>query len=335
MSSKYLYILVSCLIGPYVFSQDLSFSQHYHTSALVNPAAVGNTLEDVKVTMAYKNQWGSVSIPFSSSLFSVEYNLLKEDKKKNHPSFGLIAITDKAGTSGFKSSIYRALTSYHFRLNKTKELSFGVEIGYNQKSYNLEDLAWDSQYNGAGYDPSLPTNENFGSTNSSNVDFGFGAEFRNQNPRKLLWKAGIGAHHYYQEQTVLENGEDQLPTLLQLYFQGQQTNGYMMYRYYAYAISQNISAISGTIGMDVSYRFSYDSKYTNFSTSSAITGGVFYRYRDAVIALVSYEYKRKFRVGMSYDINVSSLKKSSQLNGGPEINLAYLGIFGKKRRKHR
>ena len=179
---------------------------------------------------------------------------------------------------------------------------------------------------------------NFNNTSSKNLDAGFGVEFTNKKPKKLLWKTGLALHHYYQKQTVLENGEDALPTLAQLYFQGQKSNGFMMYRYYSLVQIQSLAALSGTIGMDASYRFNYDSKYTNFSTSSAITAGLFYRYRDAVIALVGYEHKRQFRISVSYDVNISNLEravsekiglnvviKNSQRNTG-SITFAYKEI---------
>ena len=316
-------------------AQDLSLSQYHNLSSIINAASAGNSEDDIKATLSHKRQWGSVSTPFVTSLFSVEWNPIYSKKNRSRPSIGLIAITDKAGSSGYKSSTFRALGAYHLRLNKTKSLSFGLEFGYNQRNFSFEGLAWDAQYNGVGYDASLPTLENFNNTSNKNIDAGFGVEFINKNPRKLYWKSGVALHHYYQKQTVLENGADALPTLGVLYFQGQQANGNIMYRYYSLIQSQNLAALSGTIGIDVSYRFNYDSKYTSFSTSSAITVGVFYRYRDAIIALVGYEYKRQFRLSISYDVNTSNLRSSSNLNGGPEINLAYFGNFDKKRRRIR
>ena len=317
-------------------AQDVSLSQYHNLSCLLNPASTGSYGDDIKATLSHKRQWNSVSTPFITNLFCVEWNPGSKNKNKiNKPSFGLVAVTDMAGSSGYKSSIFRALGAYHLRLNKTKNLSFGLELGYNQRNFSFDGLAWDAQFNGVGYDASLPTLENFNNTSNKNLDAGFGMEFTNKKPRKLHWKSGVALHHYYQKQTVLENGEDALPTLAQLYFQGQQTNGFMVFRYYALVQSQSLAALSGTLGMDASYRFNYDSKYTNFSTSSAITAGVFYRYRDAVIALLGYEYKRQFRLSVSYDVNISTLRTSSKLNGGPEINLAYFGNFDRKRSRLR
>lgn len=332
---KVILSLVFFLLFDKGFTQDLSFSQYFHLNNYINPAATGNTPEDLTVTLAYRNQWSSVSDAFSSSLVSVEYTPGKKKKNRSYLSLGLLGVSQKAGVSQFKSSIYRGIGAFHFQLAKEKKLSFGLEIGYNQRSFDLDGLAWDSQFNGAGHDPSLPTMETFSNTSNSFLDTGFGVEFRNENIRRFFWKAGLGVHHYYQDQTVLENGNDPLASLSQLYFQSQQTNGYFMFRYYCMVQAQDLAAISGTVGADITYRVNYDSKYTNFSSSSAITAGLFYRYRDAIIALVGYEFKRQFRLGVSYDINVSTLRPASNLNGGPEINLTYLLQSQRKRRRVR
>jgi len=337
ISSMFLFCCVA--IG-----QDAAFSQYFNLNTLINPASVGNVPENINLTVAYRNQWGTVSSPFITNLFSAEFNPQKQGKntagrrvksKRSKLCFGILAFTEKAGTSGYKASTLRGISSYHFKLTRYKELSFGLELGYNQRSFSLDGLAWDAQFNGVGYNPALPSQESFSEPNTGNIDTGFGVEFRNLNPKKFIWYAGMGVHHYYQQQTVLENGVDLLPTLSHIYFKGQNSLNNMMYRYYAIISSQDLGALTGTIGMDASYRFDYDSKYTSFSTSSALTLGGFYRYRDAIIALIGYEYKRIFRLSFSYDVNVSSLRNASSFNGGPEINLSYLHTFGKNRRKFR
>jgi len=310
-------------------TQDFTLSQFHNLPSLINPASVGNFPEQVRVTAGHKRQWGSITNPFSTTFFSAEGSL-NNSRAENYPSFGILAITDKAGSSGYESSIYRALGAYRFKLKADKSLSFGLEVGFNQRKFSLDGLAWDSQFNGAGFDPSLPTNEAFSANSVNDVDFGFGAEFRNENIRKLFWTAGIGLHHYYQERSVLENGQDKYPTLAQAYWIGEQVKGFFKWKYYALLQSQNLTgALSGTVGGEVFYRFNYDSKFTNFSTSSSLSAGVLYRYNDAAVALVGFEYKRIVKVSISYDLTVSSLSSSNRTNGGPEFLITYLGNFKK------
>jgi len=72
------------------------------------------------------------------------------------------------------------------------------------------------------------------------------------------------------------------------------------------------------LGSDVGYKLVTD-KFT-----SVLYGGLWYRYKDAIIPYIGMDYK-DFRLGLSYDVNVSSLSEVSRGRGGYEITLQYRG----------
>ena len=47
---------------------------------------------------------------------------------------------------------------------------------------------------------------------------------------------------------------------------------------------------------------------------------------DAVIPYIGLEFGG-FRLGASYDVNISSLKTASQSRGGAELSISYRGFF--------
>ena len=51
--------------------------------------------------------------------------------------------------------------------------------------------------------------------------------------------------------------------------------------------------------------------------------GAWYRMNDAVIPYVGLEYG-EFHIGVSYDVNVSSLKPASNSRGGVELSLIFI-----------
>jgi len=51
--------------------------------------------------------------------------------------------------------------------------------------------------------------------------------------------------------------------------------------------------------------------------------GTWFRFGDAVIPYVGLEFG-EFRVGASYDVNISSLKPASNMRGGAEFSLIYI-----------
>ena len=56
--------------------------------------------------------------------------------------------------------------------------------------------------------------------------------------------------------------------------------------------------------------------------NQSLVGGLHYRLKDAIIPSIAINYN-KFRVGLSYDINISSLKTASHSKGGAEISIIY------------
>ena len=64
----------------------------------------------------------------------------------------------------------------------------------------------------------------------------------------------------------------------------------------------------------------------NDNFEATFYGGAWFRATgtDAVIPYIAGEYK-DFRLGLSYDVNVSSLSEVSKGKGGFEVSLIYIG----------
>ncbi len=65
------------------------------------------------------------------------------------------------------------------------------------------------------------------------------------------------------------------------------------------------------------------SKFTNLKDASAVSAGVFYRNRDAVIIKGMFEWQN-YALGIAYDLNTSSLAEVSKRKGGFEIFLRFV-----------
>jgi hypothetical protein len=61
----------------------------------------------------------------------------------------------------------------------------------------------------------------------------------------------------------------------------------------------------------------------------AFSGGLFYRYGDAIIPVLKAKYKN-MALAVSYDVNVSTLKEASNLAGGYECTLFVSGKYANK-----
>jgi hypothetical protein len=63
----------------------------------------------------------------------------------------------------------------------------------------------------------------------------------------------------------------------------------------------------------------YQGVDTRFTMSSCVDFGLFYRVGDAIIMQILFEYEGWCTFGLSYDYNVSSLRKANKFRGGPEV----------------
>lgn len=77
------------------------------------------------------------------------------------------------------------------------------------------------------------------------------------------------------------------------------------------------------LGSLFKYILKEDSKYTGNIKASAVSLGIFYRNKDALIPTFFFEIGQ-YSLGLSYDINTSALKQASNGRGGFEISLRFI-----------
>jgi hypothetical protein len=67
----------------------------------------------------------------------------------------------------------------------------------------------------------------------------------------------------------------------------------------------------------------------NYDGDESITGGMLYRWNDAIIPVIQLELS-KFTIGASYDVNISKLAVASQARGGFELTLSYKSFLSSR-----
>ena len=87
--------------------------------------------------------------------------------------------------------------------------------------------------------------------------------------------------------------------------------------------AQQVKHSEFTIGNLFRYQISEGSKYTKLKNNSALSFGIFYRMKDAIIPMIQFEYT-SFAIGISYDYNTSKLSAGTNGNGGFEISLRFI-----------
>src|SRR6266540_82076 len=84
-------------------AQDPHFSQFFEAPLLRNPSLAGLFAGDIRIQGVYRNQWGSVTTPYQTGSFNMEYKQ-PIGKANDFITTGLQILYDRAGTTNFTTS---------------------------------------------------------------------------------------------------------------------------------------------------------------------------------------------------------------------------------------
>ena len=332
LSIKILIIVIANLFAFTAASQDWHFSQFNDAPILLNPANSGSYSGDYRANLNYKNQWASIGNPYKSMAASFDLPVLRNYNGYKMTGVGLSVLSDKAGKSEYGFTQINLTGSHSVTVNRFQDLSVGLGFGYGQVSANFTNLRWDNQYDGINYDPSLPTGEGnfFPKSNYFDISAGILARFFTRDLKET--QIGLSASHLNRpwQATLSDVNDDVLRMKFILHgrseidLQNGNNTSIIPSLYIAkQAISTEILA-----GFNVKTQLGVTSLHTGYNAASFIYFGGFYRYGDAFIANVAYEWRSSLKVGLSYDINFSQLTPATSSRGGMEISISWLGDLG-------
>ncbi len=320
------------MVGQLMNAQDVHFGQFHNAPLVINPANAGDGDGDQRAAMIHREQWRSLGAPFRTDAFSYDLPLLTGRLGKGrHLGAGMNLFSDRAGAARFGDTQANLSVSYAMRSGEASSLAFGIQGGYGQRSASFDGLRWDSQYNGAGYDPDLPTNEAVPNASSRFVDFGAGVLSKGELKSGMRWKGGVSTFHLNEPTVSLfSSAEDRLLRRYvahgELWIEGKRWVWLPKFFVARQGASQEIN-----LGGLLHRRVGVDSRYTNDKNSSAFYLGAFYRIGDAIIPTIQFEWQRKLVGAISYDVNISRLRAQTMYRGGLEVSLQWIGVFRDKR----
>ena len=308
-------------------AQDIHFSQFFETPLLRNPSLAGIFEGDIRVQGVYRDQWGSVTVPYKTGSFNVEYKK-PIGRGDDFITTGLQLVYDKAGTTNFTTTNLLPALNYHKSLGSDKStyLSLGFMGGLVQRRIDRSRMTTNSQYDGNGYNPALADGEVFVNDNFSYLDGSVGMTFNSalspSRPQDNYY-VGVAFHHFNRPRNSFYNRPGIELSPKWVYSAGVRF-GVSETSYLTLQADHTIQGPSiETIGGAM-----YSIKIgENFERPDyTVHAGAYLRFQDAIIPVVKLDYN-PFSVALSYDVNVSPLKTASQGHGGFELSVAYLGFF--------
>ncbi|MBL0343015.1 MAG: type IX secretion system membrane protein PorP/SprF [Bacteroidetes bacterium] len=284
-------LLLLSMPGIALAQQNPLFSHYMFNGLYINPAYAGSK-EFISTTLIARKQWTGLEGSPSTQIASLHAPL-------NNKKVGLGAVisNDKIGITS--ETDFYASYAYHLPMSVGK-LSLGVSGGFSYFKSKFSDLTvWDPD------DPVYETNS------LSNIlpNFGVGAYYYS---RKFY--AGLSAPQ------ILSYDSDQS-------FHIKIDKVHKVTRHY-YFSTGGIIPTPGELKFRPSVMLKYSANAPlqydvnlNVLISDIIWIGASYRSSDAVILLLEYQVDKKLRIGYSYDMTLSEIRRYS--SGSHEIIIGY------------
>lgn len=333
MIKNYLFLVIFLLIGlgSSTFAQDVHFSQYYTFAQALNPALTGNFDGSYRVAVIYRNQWSSFlnKNAFVTPGAAIDLPLFEGQLKKDKLGLGLMFTNDRMGEASLVTTNVGLSLAYHKGLGKegNHRISLGGQVAYVQRSIDRDSYVFYDQFDVFSHSGMNTSSEftNFDRGSFYYFDYNFGLYWKSQFTKRFKMQGGFSTFHMSQpNQWFIQESDD-----------------IFLHRRYLGDIGAEIFFTEKlALAPDVLYQKQGENQmilaggslgyYFNsgFRTNSSIHMGARYRVSpvngDAVVVLSQVEF-RNLRVGASYDVNLSSLRNSSNLKGAFEISLVYVG----------
>lgn len=314
--------------------QDFHYSQFFTAPITYNPANAGAFEDDIRGTLNYRSQYGSVAEPYNTFGLSVDapIKISKDAYDQNFLGLGLTVVNDNAGTIDFNQLHIAGSAAYAIDLGGTEQnphfISLGLQIAFNQRSMNFGNSTWETQWTGTNFNQSISSGEAYtGELSEANVSVGAGISWFNSlddNARILIGGAVLHAN---------------TPAMELL---GQQDD---LYRKYTGHVSMAVAPVSQSvtyypnlfvmfqgpnriidIGSEIEFSLWDRTEFTDFRNNLSTNIGAYYRFQDAIYFIGRINY-HDLSLGISYDFTASQLSENNNGQGGVELVIGYRTTF--------
>lgn len=311
------------LLSAVLFSQaqDPNFSQFFASPLTLNPALTGKFDGVFRVAGNYRNQWPTINNAFTTATVSVDASILKNSiPDYDQFGIGIMAFTDKAGHGVLQTNSIALSTSYHKALDENgfHQIGLGFQGTYLNKLLDRRSLVFEDMLRADGFTGLSSETFSGAEIKRSYFDMSLGVLYNGTSDGANNFYVGASMYHVNRPKETFKEGNYLLEPRLTLQAGGMiplsEYNSLHLSANHSRQANATNTVIGGAYGINVSQ---------DLGNPTNLYLGSWYRFGDAIIPYVGLEFG-DFQLGLSYDVNTSSLKPASNLRGGAEISLIYI-----------
>ncbi|MFZ4784121.1 MAG: PorP/SprF family type IX secretion system membrane protein [Flavobacteriales bacterium] len=299
------------------YAQDIHFSQFYQSPFSLNPALCGDFDGAYRLIGNQRTQWRSVTVPYSTLGFAAD---MAHFSKKDL-GIGVSFFSDKAGDSRYTTTMFNLAAAKRLTIRGQEKhtLALGLMLGLTSMSIDYSQLNYDNQWTGLVYDPNINSGERFARDSRVYSNLHIGVNY--QRPMNAEWnfKAGMSMFNLSSpKQSWFDNAFVRLNVRTNVYASAiWKVND--LWQLEPMMLWMNQGQFN-EVNLGGRAHYILESKpwmYRSFY------GGIMGRAKDAGYIILGMRYDQ-WDVGISYDINTSTLKPASNGRGGLEFGVIYV-----------
>ncbi|MBL1145663.1 MAG: PorP/SprF family type IX secretion system membrane protein [Bacteroidetes bacterium] len=303
-------------------SQDVHFSQSVVSIQQRNFSISNNYQGDYQIYSAYREQWGSIGVPFKSSILGFNTSVYSFDNGITFFS-GIQYFNDESGDGKLTINQFNVNLAASYQLEENTFL-FGVNNGIHLKQFNSKQLTFPEQYdrNTGGFNEQLASGENLNNQDLSFWSLGINMGWKRTINDKLKILSGISIDNLNKPNESFFNETNKLAMGVGIqglaeYYLKKRMDLMPYLNYY------KLGAASETVlGSGIRFKTTKESNVQYIQPFVYARAG-FGRNIDALI-IGTHLGIGNFDLGASYDFNISDLELASNYQGAFELSLIFV-----------
>ncbi len=311
-------------------AQEPNFSQFIASPLSINPALVGTSGADWRVTSNIRRQWiGNIS-PYSTQTISLD-GKMKNLGDQSYFGLGGMVLAEKAMDGLYKSNFININASFHQALDDDGNgISAALGVVNNNTRVDLGGLTFDQQLSSTGFNQALPTMEtNIGKSTAftsavAGLLYTYDAEYSFLN-------LGISGYRFIKtKRSLMADPSKKISPRYTAHADfGSIINETLSASFSALHMIQDgmsITSLGAMLGIQHGARAFDENKV------KMVNFGLYYRINDAITPYVGYVFNG-FQFGLSYDVNATSSKTGAVNYKSVELSFIYKKYLPTYRRK--
>lgn len=334
-----LLICIAILFPGKAFSQDKLLTQSFAHPVDLNPAFAGSIDGRYRVTLAYRDQWRSITeSPFTTMGVYGDLKIIPNDRREDFFGAGISISSDRTAIYNFNQNMLSLYGSYYKALNPDLDqyVAAGLNLGIAQRTVNYENILFDDQFNGLdGY--TLGTSEPLPANNFAFFDVGLGVLLASSLGELSKMSVGVSLDHIPGSSiSFYKHTEDPDELLPDAKLDRKMT----VFASFELAANESVSFLPRVVWQKqgphqmISAATLVKFDITNYDNQALhLGGGIRLNQTEAssinpstAFLMVAYELQGLL-IGLSHDILLSKLGADDPGKGAFELSISFTGLY--------